>query len=428
MGTLAEAADAPAPAAGARPTVLVLTEDSKPARGGIAEGLHQLSLALAATHDVRIVSSIEGAGTVDAGPGVRYEEVPWFRAQTWMPGDAIPLVRRANTLRWYATRRGRVRRRLEEIGAAGAPDWLLVYRLSNVTWPWCVAARELGLAYDVFVHGLELIEPAAPWTRRARRRALRLAGRVFANSGATATLARDEGVAADRLTVVRHGVFPDRLVVRDERSRATVRALTEGRRFLLSVCTLVERKGMDLAIRSLADLGAEHSDLLHVAVGVGPEEARLRELARSLGVAGRVRFAGEVSDDVKFALYEACELFVLPNRRLPNDVEGFGIVFLEANHFGKAVVGGDNGGVPDAVADGESGLLVDTSVGHAPLTAALRRLLGDPALARRLGEQGRARVERELTWDRVAAGMLERRTPAAPASVVRRGGRRHEGP
>ena len=422
MGTLTEMSPAAHPAARGRPSVVVLTEDSKPARGGIAEGLHHLAIALADAYDVRIVSSVAGAGGVKAGRGVRYEEVPWFRSATRMRGDAHPILRRLNTARWYAARRARVRDQLRAQLADGAPDWLLVYRLSGVTYPWCVAADDLGLRYDVFAHGLEFIEPGTPWTRELRRRSLRRAGHVFANSRATAELVLAQGIGPERVTVVRHGVVPAHLVVRDPASRVTARAIADGRRFVLSICTLVERKGIDLAIRAFAALAPAHPDLDYVVVGVGREEGRLRELARSLGVAGRVRFAGEVTDDVKFALYEACELFVLPNRRLPADMEGFGIVFLEANHFGKAVIGGDNGGVRDAVSDGESGLLVDTANGAAPLEQALRRLLADPALARQLGEAGRARVAREFPWERIASRMIAERTPAAPPHAPSRAG------
>ena len=406
-----------------RPTIIVLTEDSKPGRGGIAEGLHQLARALAVSHDVRIVTSVAGASAVPPEEGVRYEEVPWFRASARMRGDEHPVLRRLNTARWYAARPRRVRAQLAGILGGAAPDWLLVYRLSNVTYPWCTAARSLGLAYDVFAHGLELIEPASVWVRTSRRRALRQAGRVFANSRATAELAAAEGVPSGRLTVVRHGVLPERLVVDDPASRVLAAELTGGRSYILSVCTLVERKGIDLAIRAFAALAGSHPELDYVVVGVGRDEARLRTLATSLGVAPRVRFVGAVSDDVKYALYEGCRYFVLPNRRLPHDVEGFGIVFLEANHFGKAVVGGNNGGVPDAVEDGESGLLVDTTAGSAPLEAAMRRLLDDPGFARDLGLRGKARVARDFTWDRIARRLLESRTPAASTTIAARGER-----
>jgi phosphatidylinositol alpha-1,6-mannosyltransferase len=95
----------------------------------------------------------------------------------------------------------------------------------------------------------------------------------------------------------------------------------------------------------------------------------------------------------------------MPARSDPPDVEGFGLVFLEANACGRPVVGARAGGVTDAIRDGETGLLVPP--GDPPaLAAALVRLLADPGLAARLGQQGRAYVEREGNWDRVAERLL----------------------
>jgi len=102
-------------------------------------------------------------------------------------------------------------------------------------------------------------------------------------------------------------------------------------------------------------------------------------------------------------VYALCDVFIMASREQLDlcDLEGFGMVFLEANACGKAVIGGRSGGIADAVLDGETGLLVDP---HAPeaIAVAVDRLLSDPALAARMGAQGRARILRELTWDRVA--------------------------
>src|SRR6185437_14744937 len=111
------------------------------------------------------------------------------------------------------------------------------------------------------------------------------------------------------------------------------------------------RKGVDLAIRALSALGPSAADVRYVIAGAGPEEAQLRALADHLGVAERVVFAGAVSDPEKVALMAECSIFVLPTRKVDGDVEGFGIVFLEAGWHGKPVIGGHNGGVPEAVED-----------------------------------------------------------------------------
>ena len=115
-------------------------------------------------------------------------------------------------------------------------------------------------------------------------------------------------------------------------------------------------------------------------------------------------FLGSRSAEHLPALYNLSDVFVMPNRtpEETRDVEGFGIVFLEANACEVPVVGGRSGGTSDAVADGETGLLVDGS-SPAEIARAVTRLLQNPTLARRMGAAGRARVVREFTWDRAAS-------------------------
>ena len=110
-----------------------------------------------------------------------------------------------------------------------------------------------------------------------------------------------------------------------------------------------------------------------------------------------MRFVGSIDDATKAALFAECEFFVLPNRAERHDVEGFGIVFLEAGLYGKAVIGGNNGGVPEAVADGETGLLVDTR-DAASVAAAVGALLTNPDRTAAMGRRGRERARRDFDW------------------------------
>lgn len=118
-------------------------------------------------------------------------------------------------------------------------------------------------------------------------------------------------------------------------------------------------------------------------------------------------FAGRVPDEDLPDLYALCEVFVMVSRERieENDVEGFGIVLLEASACGKPVVGGRSGGVPDALADGVSGFLVDP-LSQEEITEALARLLTDRDLAQRLGEHGRSRVVHEFQWGQVREDLL----------------------
>jgi phosphatidylinositol alpha-1,6-mannosyltransferase len=163
---------------------------------------------------------------------------------------------------------------------------------------------------------------------------------------------------------------------------------------------LTARKGQDRTLQAMPEILREFPDAIYLIGGTGAYEGELGKLAASLGVEDHVRFLGNVPQELLPDLYNLADIFVMPNREsaVQSNVEGFGIVFLEANACGKPVIGGRSGGVPDAVLDGRTGLLVD---GDSPeeIAAAATRFLGDPGMCRRLGEAGRDRVRRELTWD-----------------------------
>ena len=147
-----------------------------------------------------------------------------------------------------------------------------------------------------------------------------------------------------------------------------------------------------------------HPDLRYAVVGSGQRLSELRALADQLGVADRVSFLTGVPDADLPALYNAADIYLGVSRRAENGVEGFGISLVEASACGRPVIGGRSGGIPDAVRDGETGLLVDSEKPD-EVAAAVGRLLGDPALAARLGAGGRAAVESYYNWDRVVSDL-----------------------
>jgi phosphatidyl-myo-inositol dimannoside synthase len=175
--------------------------------------------------------------------------------------------------------------------------------------------------------------------------------------------------------------------------------LGEGR-WLLTVARLAAHKGIDTALHTLAALGDQHPDLRYLVVGHGNRQRQLEGLARDLGVADRVRFLTNVPDSDLPALYNTAEIYLGLSRPTDLMVEGFGISLSEASASGIPVVAGSGGGIPDAVRDGETGLLVDAEGPEAAI-GAVRLLLEDRSLARRLGAEGRRAVETYYNWERV---------------------------
>ncbi|GAA2443710.1 glycosyltransferase family 4 protein [Streptomyces macrosporus] len=180
---------------------------------------------------------------------------------------------------------------------------------------------------------------------------------------------------------------------------------------VVCVSRLVPRKGQDTLVRAMPRVLAEVPDAVLLIVGGGPYGKTLRRLASDTGVADSVRFTGAVPWEELPAHYGAGDVFAMPcrTRRGGLDVEGLGIVYLEASATGLPVVAGDSGGAPDAVLDGETGWVVRGAPAEAAAEETADRvvtLLKDPELRRRMGERGREWIEERWRWD-LLAGRLE---------------------
>ena len=175
-----------------------------------------------------------------------------------------------------------------------------------------------------------------------------------------------------------------------------------GKKVLLSVSRLVDKKNIDGVLRALPLVIPRIPDLIYLVVGEGPERQKLEELSSSLGLSQYVRFCGPISQELLPNLYCASDLYVMPSHcgRKRQDFETFGISFLEASACGLPVIGSASAGAAEAVIDGVTGLLADpydtASIAHAIL-----RVLSDERLSRRLGENGRNHIVESLTWDKI---------------------------
>ena len=244
----------------------------------------------------------------------------------------------------------------------------------------------------VLVHGTEVAPSASRLRLRLMLFVLRRADAVIANSRFTAGLVRQAGFGGN-VSVVPCGVDAFDVV-------PAVTAPT-----VLAVGRLIPRKGFDRLIEALPSVIAAVPNARLVIVGDGPQRAVLTALAQRLGVANRVDFRGAVDDDALRRAYAEASLFALPARRIGDDVEGFGIVYLEAAMAGLPSIGGRDSGAGDAIVDGETGFLVDGDDSAAIAQAAIR-LLAEPALAAAMGRTGRERALTNFRWADSAATIL----------------------
>jgi phosphatidylinositol alpha-1,6-mannosyltransferase len=169
-----------------------------------------------------------------------------------------------------------------------------------------------------------------------------------------------------------------------------------GKKVILTVGRIETRKGHDMVVHALPMIFAKEPAALWVVAGDGPDRARIEKLVHERELGAHVVFAGTVFDQQLSALLTRADVFLMPNRRIGADVEGFGIVFLEAALFGVPAVGGRSGGAPDAVLDGETGLLCDPE-NPDDIAEKVLRILSSPDLARQLGQRAKERA-RTRTW------------------------------
>lgn len=292
------------------------------------------------------------------------------------------------------------------------------FDLVHVHWPLphaipgFAAKRAAGLPLVCTFHGVELT-----WARRqlpflvpALRRWIRHSDAVTANSSYTAGM-------------IRH-VY-DRPVDRIPFGSTVAPAVGEPRAYspgipfeLLFVGRLVERKGLQHLLPALARLRARHDVRLEV-VGTGPLDGALRQQAGTLGLADAVRFHGFVDARELARRYASAHAFVLPAvRDSKGDVEGLGVVLVEAGAHGLPLVASESGGIVDVVRDGETGLLVPPGDEQA-LAAAIQRLIQDPALGRRLGAAARDHVAAEFSWPAIVERLMTvyRRVTGTPTGI-----------
>jgi phosphatidylinositol alpha-1,6-mannosyltransferase len=226
---------------------------------------------------------------------------------------------------------------------------------------------------------------------------------VFAVSEFTRTAVDRIARGKARTALLPPSVDIERFSIGVSGSAVRVEHALGGRFVVLFISRLVKRKGADIVVRAIAAT----RDTVAVIGGAGPERASLERLARELDVSDRVTFVGSITEERLPEYYAAADVFCMPctNRYGGLDTEGFGVVYLEAQASGIPCIAGRCGGSAEAVADGDTGFVLDDPSPR-DLARAIIAIRKDPALAAELGGAGRSRVERQFA-PHVAARRLE---------------------
>jgi phosphatidylinositol alpha-1,6-mannosyltransferase len=278
--------------------------------------------------------------------------------------------------------------------------------------------ERVAVPYGILVHGADLLAELhkvrhSRFRRRTAKALLGSAAAVVANSQWTREQAqkvlRELGLdpLADAVKVVPLGTDPQQFRPGLDTREVRARYRLNGERWVVSVGRLEPYKGVDVSLRAVAELRKEGVDVSYVVVGAGKQRAAYRRLAAELGIDDVVRFIGAVPDADLPALYNTAAAYLGVSRREDRGkVEGFGVALAEASACGLPVIAGRSGGLAEAVTDGETGIVVEPDDAKA-VAAALKRVLTDQLLARRLGQAGRKAVETYYNWDRVIRELRE---------------------
>lgn len=367
---------------------LVLTELFLPTKGGTAVWFDEVYRRLGGKEIHIVTADVPGAADYDREhPNTIHrlslKRMPWLRPESLLM-----------YLRFLFKSLGlALTRRFDAIHAGRAlPEGFVAWLVARLTFHPVV----------IYAHGEELTGWGRGNKYKAMCFALRHADTVIANSDFTRDTLVRMGVAPERIELIHPGVDTERfrpgLPFQDLRDEL---GLQDGTRLILSVGRLSRRKGFDTVIRCLPSLLASGMDVHYAIIGIGEDEAYLRDLARQEGVADRVHQLGHVPMEDLPRWYNACDVFVLANREIDGDTEGFGIVFLEAAACRKAAIAGNAGGTGSAVLDGVTGLRVDGQSVDA-LGSGLRALLVEPSRAQQLAGAAHSRVTQSLSWRAVA--------------------------
>ena len=278
-----------------------------------------------------------------------------------------------------------------------------------------------GVPYACYAHGEDVNlsngERRPRWYRRSVYGSrelgfhvglvLRNAAFVVANSENTRSILIDRwGLPADRVRLLNPGVDTTRFVpaTRDRQVREELG--WSDRTVILTVGRLQRRKGHGMMIEALASVREKAPEVLYAIIGDGEERESLQRLVEERRLGEHVQFLSELSDDEMTRCYQQCDLFVLPNREIGGDIEGFGMVLVEAQACGKPVVAGASGGTAETMRIPETGVVVSCDRPD-ELAAMVVELLTDPARREAMGEAARPWVESRFDWEALTARARE---------------------
>jgi phosphatidylinositol alpha-1,6-mannosyltransferase len=257
----------------------------------------------------------------------------------------------------------------------------------------------MGLPLICYVHG-EDIEAAA-----TSRELTWLVNRVLSNSNqlicnsknTSSILTNNWTVDVKKIAILNPGCDATNFIPAKPSVFTKYKLGWKNRKVILTVGRLQKRKGQDMLIKALPAIKKAVPDVLYAILGGGDEKPLLENLVQNLHLQDHVIFMTDVDDNTMLQCYQQCDLFILPNRTVNQDIEGFGMVLVEAQSCGKTVIAGNSGGTKETMIENKTGFIIDCSHPE-PIANKLIKLLKHPDKLLELGKQGRKHVVKNLDW------------------------------
>lgn len=352
-----------------RPVVLFISRRFPPSRGGMERFAAELSQALVG--DCVVIP------------------VVWTGQKRWQTVAALPIL----------FVRGLIK-------VLNEPSITVIHSQDAVTAPLAWLLAKLSRRpYVTVIHGLD-VTYAHPLYGYTILPFVRWSTRVVANSAATAQVGKQLGIR--RIKVIPPGVHKTTLPIVDRMATLQKLGLEDQARakILLTVGRLVERKGVEwFILNALPDIVAERPKLCYVVVGEGPRKAAIMTAIKKAAMQRHVRMLGSVDDDDRQRLYSVSDIFVMPNIKIANDMEGFGIVAQEAALAEVPVVASRLEGITDAIEDGKNGYLVSPADPQA-FASTITQLLSHSG-RRAFGRRARRYTQDRFDWSHIALQFRE---------------------
>lgn len=321
--------------------ILLVTSDFAPRLGGVSKYYSQIVNNYS---DFKVLTNVQGA----RGDNVYKTSWTWSGWPKWLPLLwIVPFWK-------YKTN--------SSISAAGE---ILPVGTALMIMRYC-----FGWPYIVFLHGLDIqLAKSTAWKKWLSKKILTKSELIIVNSNFTKKLVLDLKISPKSVAVV-YPVVSSASVNKYTVEELITKYKLSGKRIILTVARLVKRKGIDDVMQALAAIKDEIGNFIYVVVGEGSLKDDLLNEARQHNIP--VLFPGSINDSDLAAWYEICDLFVLTPKQDKTDVEGFGIVYLEAQSHSKPVIGTNVGGVPEAV--GDAGVILNSSL---EISSAIKKVLLD---------------------------------------------------